>query len=241
MRVAAVQFKAVKGDWEASAAKLSAMMQDADGAKLVVCPEMALTGYVFPDFESARIVAEPVGGRTFEFIARAARSFDAYFVIGYPELAPDGRLFNSALLVGPDGALLANYRKALLYESDKTWASAGDTDYPLIETPMGLLTCGICMDLNDDRFVEFLFQANPGIIAFPTNWLDQGFDVRKYWRWRLAGFPGWLVAANTYGPEDGLEFRGYSAILDPDGNTAAIATRSGDQLIACHTSLYVTA
>ena len=189
---------------------------------------MALTGYVFTDAAEALQVAEPSDGRTFALASKWARRHGSYFVIGYPELAADGRLFNSALLLSPSGELLVNYRKRLLYEQDETWACEGDTPYPLIETPFGLMTCGICMDLNDDRFIDFLFEAKPEIVAFPTNWLDQGFDLRRYWRWRLQGYPCWLIAANTYGSEEGIRFRGRSAILDPEGGTQAFAPASGD-------------
>lgn len=230
-RFAAVQFKAVKGDWDASVARLSSLVDSAAGAALIVCPEMALTGYVFPDEDAAREVAEPFDSRTFQFASDVARRQQAYVVIGYPEVAGDGRLFNSALIVAPDGSLLYNYRKRLLYEQDETWAQPGDTPYPLIETPFGMLTCGICMDLNDDRFIDYLFEAGPDVIAFPTNWLDQGFDVRPYWRWRMDHYPGWLVAANTYGAEEHIRFRGRSAILDPLGQTAAIARAAGDVVI----------
>ena len=232
MIFAAAQFRASKGDWLGSAARLDALLASSltelTDVALIVCPEMALTGYVFADAAAAGAVAEPCGGRTFELASRCAVRHGAYFVIGYPEAAPDGRLFNSALIVGPSGQLLCNYRKRLLYELDESWAQPGDAAYPLLETPFGLLTCGICMDLNDERFIDFLYEAGPEVIAFPTNWLDQGFDVRRYWRWRLQGYPGWFVAANNYGVENGTRFRGVSAILDPDGRTQVHAGASGD-------------
>ena len=233
MQFAAVQFKAVKGDWEESAERLSRLIiERAAGAALIVCPEMALTGYVFPNEDSAREVAElSTEGPTRDFVSQLAVRQNAYIVLGYPETTLDGRLFNSAMIVGPEGELLFNYRKRLLYETDESWAAPGDTSYPLIQTPFGTMTCGICMDLNDDRFINFLFRANPDVIAFPTNWLDQGFDVRQYWLWRLSGYPAWLVAGNTYGKEEDIAFRGRSAILDPTGGTAAIAPPSGDRII----------
>ena len=229
MRAAAVQFKAAKGDWDGSARRLEALLEGVH-ADLIVCPEMALTGYVFADAEAAGKVAEAANGRTLELASKLARVAGAYFVIGYPE-AVEERLYNSALILGPDGALLCNYRKRLLYEADETWAWPGDTPYPWIETPFGSLTCGICMDMNDDEFIGFLLDREPAVIAFPTNWLDQGFDVRYYWRWRLSGYRGTLVAANTYGTEEGIRFRGRSAILRCPGKTLALAGETGDAVI----------
>ena len=229
MILAAAQFRASKNDWDESASRLDALLaSELDAAALIVCPEMALTGYVFPDAAHAARVAEPVMGRTLELASRGASRHGAYFAIGYPEAAPDGRLYNAALLVGPDGGLIQNYRKRFLYEQDETWAQPGDGAYPLVETPFGLLTCGICMDLNDDAFVEHLFETKPDVVAFPTNWIDQGFDVQRYWRWRLQGYPCWFVAANNYGAEDGTKFRGHSAILDRQGRSKASAGAEGD-------------
>ena len=58
MRVAAVQWKARKGDYSSSLRRLVALCSDAaTGSDLVVLPEMALTGYLFADAESARAVA----------------------------------------------------------------------------------------------------------------------------------------------------------------------------------------
>ena len=42
--------------------------------------------------------------------------------VGYPEAAPDGKLYNAQMAVGPGGQLLANHRKAHLFATDK----AGD-------------------------------------------------------------------------------------------------------------------
>lgn len=234
MWMAAVQFRPAKGDWVESASRLDRLIASECPANtgLIVCPEMALTGYVFPSPDAARAVAEVAGaGRTFDLVSRIARRHDAYVVIGYPESDGATLLYNSAMIVSPSGELLYNYRKRLLYEMDETWAAPGNTPYPMIETPFGVLTCGICMDMNDARFIDHLFASGPDVIAFPTNWLDQGFDIRGYWLYCLNGYPGWLIAANTYGVEEGTRFRGTSSILTPEGMLAAGTSREGDAVV----------
>lgn len=252
--LAAVQFRPRKGDWEASVERLAALVLRAreeagEGHLLVVCPEMALTGYLFRDDAAAGAVAEPAQGRTYARCAALCAEAGCYLVIGYPEAAA-GVLYNAALVIGPSGALLANYRKRLLYECDETWACPGDLPYPVLDTPLGRLTVGICMDLNDDRFVHFLHQhrtpvheagAQPGdqpgakIVAFCTNWIHQGMDIRPYWRMRLAGAPWYFVAADTYGHEDDgwhtTRYLGRSAILSPSGRTLAIGPEEGDAVL----------
>ncbi|HNN96377.1 MAG TPA: carbon-nitrogen hydrolase family protein [Pseudomonadota bacterium] len=215
-RIAALQFKAHKDQPAASLAALCQLIDEAAaaGASLVVCPEMAYTGYLFENAAAILPHCETARGGAFPRLSELAQRHGIYLVCGYPEIGesqdpspPTGstpappRLYNSARVLSPDGALLCNYRKRLLFTADTTWATEGDTPYPILQTPFGRLTVGICMDLNDDRFTEFLVQQSPLVVAFCTNWLDQGSDVLPYYCYRLRGFAGVFAAANTYGGE----------------------------------------
>jgi predicted amidohydrolase len=230
VRVAAVQFKATKGDWATSIARLSSLCREAaKGSDLVVLPEMAATGYVFASPADIAPFAELARGPTFEALAPIARAAGCWIVCGFPE-RDGGRLFNSALVIDDQGELRFCYRKTLLYEADETWALPGDSGYAVFETRAGSFTVGICMDLNDDRFTGWCRQTQPKAIAFPTNWLDQGEPIWGYWAWRLRGVQSALVAANTYGAEHDTRFIGASAIIH--GRTALdAAEREGDQVI----------
>ncbi|PKN55717.1 MAG: hypothetical protein CVU56_19885 [Deltaproteobacteria bacterium HGW-Deltaproteobacteria-14] len=232
MKVAAVQFKPTKGD---KAGALSALAEHArtagavGGAELIVLPEMAATGYVFTDRGAIDAVAELPRGETFSALAPVARELGAWIVVGFPERAADKR-FNSALVIDPAGELVFTYRKTLLYDLDETWCDPGDSGYRAFDADFGRFTVGICMDLNDDRFIAWCAGAGARAIAFPTNWLDQDQRVWGYWAWRLDGVDSALVAANTWGSDAGVRFRGESAILD--GRTLrAAAARRGDGVI----------
>ena len=230
MRVAAVQYKAIKGDPRGSlAALLQLARAAARGSDLTVLPEMAVTGYVFPDADAVRAVAEPAEGVTCAALAEVAREHGSWMVAGLPERDGD-RLFNSALVIDPAGELRFVYRKTLLYEADVPWATPGDSGYASFDTEAGDFTVGICMDLNDDRFVTWCGQARARAVAFPTNWIDEGEQVWPYWAWRLGGTPSALVAANTWGAEGDVGFRGESAIIDGRAVLAA-APVTGDGVL----------
>jgi len=145
-------------------------------------------------------------------LAAKAKARGSWIVGGFVERDAD-RLYNSALIVRPDGTIDFVYRKTLLFDADIPWATPGDSGYRVFTTDRGTFTVGICMDLNDDRFTDWCRESNTHAIAFPTNWIEEGEPTWPYWAWRLEGYSGALVAANTWGPERDVVFSGQSAVL----------------------------
>lgn len=230
MRLAAVQFK---GDRNALVAARERSTALADGvaadADLVVLPEMACTGYLFPSRAAAEAVCEPADGATFQAWRQVCRRHACWLVGGMAERAGDA-LFNSALVIDPGGDLAFVYRKTLLYDADRTWAVPGDSGYARFDTAAGSFGVGICMDLNDPRFVLWAARSRLDAIAFPTNWVDEDVDVWPYWHERVEPSGAALVAANTWGSEPGVRFTGRSAILR-DGAVLASTGAQGDGVI----------
>lgn len=232
-RVAAVQFKPRKGDVSGSRGRLVRLAERAsERADLVVLPEMAATGYVFPTRESVAAVAEPADGPTLAALAPIARAHHTWLVAGFPEI--DGaRLYNSALVIDPTGELVFVYRKTLLYDEDLHWATPGDSGYRVFEADGVRFTVGICMDLNDDAFVDWIHDQDVDLVAFPTNWVkdDSDIDLYTYWAWRLGHARAALVAANTWGRDGHVEFSGRSAILEQRTILGHLAP-TGDGIVA---------
>ena len=81
-------------------------------ARLVVFPEIALSGYVVTPDE-ADALAQSVPGPATQAVAKACAEDDVHVVLGMLERDADGTLFNTAVLLGPTG-LLARYRKTHL-------------------------------------------------------------------------------------------------------------------------------
>ncbi len=230
MKLAAVQYRPPKGEPELARPALAELVDEAgrQGARLIVCPEMATTGYVWSSPEEISPYAEPARGPTLAALAPVAARHGAIVVCGFPEQAEDG-LYNAALVIGPDGALVSCYRKVLLYEADRPWARPGRQRQTL-RTGLGLVAPAICMDINDDGLVLMLHRVGVEILAFCTNWVEEGLDVHDYWRRRLRGWKGVLVAADTWGEDRGTRFAGRSVILGPGGVVAALGPE-GDGVI----------
>lgn len=239
MKLAAVQYRPPKGDPITARFELVELVTDAAkrGAELIVAPEMATCGYVWDNPEELMPHAEFPQGPTFKALAKVAKRYRVWIVVGIPEVATEVeegreviRLYNSALVINAAGRLSACYRKVALFELDLSWATPGARRY-LLQTGFAHVGVGICMDLNDDRFIQWLNLARVNVLAFSANWIDQGEEVIPYWQWRLSPWNGWLVAANTYGNGEGLKFRGESAILAPGGSVVAKAATSGDDVV----------
>ena len=105
---------------EAILARMIALLEEAagKGAKFVVFPELAFTTF-FPRWliEGAELdeyyEREMPNPRVQPLFDRA-RELGVGFYVGYAELTPEGQRFNAAITTGPDGAILAKYRKVHL-------------------------------------------------------------------------------------------------------------------------------
>lgn len=214
MRVAAVQFRNTPGDLVTSRERLASLVSVVDATvDLMVFPEMAVCGYDVPDKCVAQALAEPADGETVRACAEWARRCASWAVIGFAERAGD-EVYNSAAVLDPGGQLFAVYRKRLLFEADLAWASPGDRPWPLFEVRGRAVTTGICMDLNDDEFIEWIRRSRAEVVAFPTQWVQEDLPVVPYWQWRLWPGTTTLIAANGYGPQGPWNISGGSAVLD---------------------------
>ena len=172
---------------------------------------------------------EKKDGPLYQQLSVIAKKNQAWIVCGYAEREQD-KLYNSALVVRSDGSLACSYRKVLLYDADYSWSLSGESRY-LITTEFGTLMPAICMDLNDNHLIRELWRSKPDIVAFCTNWLDEGTTVLDYWQNRLWGWDGFFLAANSWGPDGEISFCGQSAILEPGGLPIVQAEKAGNKIL----------
>jgi predicted amidohydrolase len=75
-------------------------------SRLIVTPEMGITGYCWFDRAEVQPFVETVPGQTTDRFADIARRHDCYIVIGLPEVDPETNLYyNTAVLLGPKGVI----------------------------------------------------------------------------------------------------------------------------------------
>ncbi|GAC1431205.1 MAG: amidohydrolase [Ktedonobacteraceae bacterium] len=221
-RVAAIQYEPTLGEKEKNVTRLLQLVEEATthGAKLIVLPEIATTGYCWQSRTEIAPYVEPIPGPTTDRFQYLATAHACYIAVSLPEVDPRTNVYyNSMVLLGPEG-LIGTYRKIHSFISEPRWARDGDLGMPVWDTPLGRLSGLICMDAMyfEAARIPALHQAD--VLLFPTNWLDEK-SPSSWWMARAFENGVYFIAANRYGEERGVQFSGGSCILNPDGSIQA--------------------
>ncbi|MDP2859280.1 MAG: nitrilase-related carbon-nitrogen hydrolase [Bacillota bacterium] len=238
VKVAVAQFDASLGRVDENMLVIRSLVTEAAsrGARLVVLPEMATTGYLFRDRAEALPCAEPVPGPCTERLASLCRERSIYIVAGLLEVdASSGFLYNTAVLAGPDG-YVGKYRKTHPFFADTRWAVDGDMGFPVYNLPFGRVGIMVCMDVSYFEVARMLSVAGAQIIAFPLN--SRQPAPAEQWSVRAVENSVYLLAANRTGFERGTRFSGGSAVLAPDGKVlVSLGDEAGVVISELDTSL----
>ncbi len=240
----------------------------AAGCDLVVFPEACLTAF-FPHWwivEEAELDAcfetEMPSNETAPLFAEARR-LGVGFHLGYCELVREEgrtRRFNTAILVGKDGAVIGKYRKIHLpghaehepwrpfQNLEKRYFEIGDLGWPVWKAFGGVTGMMIC---NDRRWPEAwrvlgLQGAELVVLGYNTPRHDPTTPEHD----RLADFHNtlsmqagayqngcWVVGVAKAGVEEGIEQIGGSCIIAPTGEVVARAITLGDELVVARCDL----
>jgi predicted amidohydrolase len=200
------------------------------GAKLVVFPECALSGYCFTSREEARPVSEEVPGPSTEKLLAAARALDCTAVLGLLERA-GGQIFKSAAVVTPQG-ILGTYRKLHLPGVGFDWhATPGDTPFPVFATPHAKLGISICYDCSFPESGRVLKLKGAQILIIPTNWPLGSDSCEHTPSVRATENHLHVIACDRVGEERGVRFAGRSQIIDFTGKKLAEAGETEETII----------
>jgi predicted amidohydrolase len=208
--------------------------------RLIVFPECATIGLPGPGAQDRasdlrqRFVqaAERVPGPTGEALGRAARRHGLYVATGFVEADPvlDGVVYNSSLLVGPGGEVVAVHRKVHTNGIFK----AGD-EIRAHATALGVVGLSICYDL---WFPEFLrLQALAGCqvhINMTANQPIFGIGSTHVPIVRAAECALYIVSSNRVGddrPDGGLAYMGASSVVAPLGEVLAMGSHDREEVV----------
>lgn len=231
-KLALAQMTVVGGQVDANLARARAMVGDAarKGAEVVLLPEALDAGWTHP---ASPALAESVPeGRACRTFIASAREHGVYVCAGLTERSGD-KVYNAAVLVSPDGAVLLHHRKLNELEIGHDVYGQGDR-LAVAKTPLGTLGLMICADaaVRGQVVARSLGLMGADVILSPCAWaVPPGYDPARQpygGMWRdcygavARDFRVWIAGCSNVGliqggPWNGHSCIGCSLVVDPEG------------------------
>nr|WP_269446012.1 carbon-nitrogen hydrolase family protein [Methanocella paludicola] len=223
------------------------MIEDAagQGAKMVVLPEMCMTGYTLT--KQAWDMAEPAGGPIEQWLTSTSKRLGIYLGAGLVGCEGED-FYNTYLLADPQGKAIGRVRKT---QTEYDIFKAGDMASHVIDTDIGRIGVGICADnhvvflpkLMEEKGVDILLMPHAWPTPYRTSKLiseqdikEQNDNAHEYALLfsMILGIP--VVFVNQAGPIEGgrwpgilgrvltpeyFRYPGLSAIVDSDKSIKA--------------------
>jgi predicted amidohydrolase len=221
----------------AFADEVKAALEAQPNSKLVVFPELHLFGDENPDLQRTEMLqasAEPLDGPRVRELKQLAKDLNIWLVPGSVcERGPEGQLFNTQLVLSPEGELAGYYRKIFPWRPFEPY-DPGDR-FTTVDLPgIGRVGLNICYDawypevsrqlawMGADVILNVVKTTTPDrkqelILAKANAIVNQVF----------------MVSVNCAGPTG----QGKSIIVDPEGNTLAEAPDDQPQLLTAELDL----
>lgn len=233
-RIACVQMDVAQNQRDQNLSTTSNLLEKAydAGATLIILPEMFNTGCMMKNRAEAYQAAEAVpDGKTTALLIRFAEECNIYIVGSVVEQS-GYNLYNTAVLVGPDG-YIGKYRKLHLCEDEVYWFEGGDLGIPVFHTPIGRIAMLICLDAYYPETFRICALQNADIVCVPSNWTDVTISRSLPVPYKtmaptlcMAGALSnyfFVAATNRVGKVNGTKFPGQSVIANQWGAPIAVA------------------
>jgi len=221
--IATVQMKPALGELEDNLVKMSdfiSKIASQQRVDLIVFPALVTSGYEL----GVRFteLAQRVPGPTVNLMAQRASEFGVYIAFGMvTKERVESILFNSAVLVGPDGEMLGMYNKVHL-RGEERMAFREGFRLPVIETEIGQIGLMLGWDLAFPEVARSLTLDGAELLCVMANWeTAQIEEWRTFVRARAYENALYVAAANRVGEDVTLNFGGESMIVGPRGKVFA--------------------
>lgn len=202
----------------------------AQGADLVIFPELGLTGYLLQDLNSEVAMRRDDP----RLAALGADTAGMSAIVGFVEESDDYRLFITAALF-EDGQLRHVHRKAFLANygpfDERRFFAAGSA-MRAVDSRLGVrLGISVCEDFwhlatpallaLDGAHVLVNISSSPGRDLAAIN--EVGLGTANSWRWLNRAYAqlttSYVVFVNRVGVDESLTFWGGSEVIGPEGET----------------------
>jgi len=203
-------------------------------ARLVIFPELSLTGYVVRD--QIYELAETIPGPSTKVIEKIAKKHKAHIIFGMPELSEKTQalVYNTAVLVGPEG-FVGKYRKMHLPThsvfEEKRYFRPG-YQVATFETEIGRIGLIICYDIFFPEICRLTrLKGAQLIVCISASPFVRKTFFETFTLARAIENTAFLAYVNLVGTENGLQFWGGSRLIDPQGKLVTCAKYDEEDLV----------
>lgn len=222
--VAAIQMAITKETDEQRLARVKRLLEALERTDLVLLPELWRVGYF--DFASYSKKAETLDGETVSFLKGTAAQLGAYLLGGSIVERSGEKLYNTAVLLNPEGELIGTYRKSHLLSvrsQERDLLTPGE-EIRVVRTTIGTLGLAICYDLRFPELFRAMSERRAEVFLIPACWpsvRSEAWDCLC--QARAAENQAIVVACNA----TGKSLLGRSMVVDPWG--VKVASLGGEE------------
>ena len=222
LKVAVIQMAIGDEPKEYRFQRIATLLDQTRGSNLILLPELWNVGYFA--FDRYQKDSEPITGPTVQLIQAKARELGAHIMGGSFIEEENGRHYNTTVLTGPTGQIIATYRKIHLFgygSEERQLLTPGDK-IGTVSTRKGTFGMTTCFDLRFPELYRRLLDDGTEMFLVASAWPHPRLEHWKIMtRARAIENQSFLAAANCTGINRGKQYCGHSVILDPFGKVLA--------------------
>jgi len=228
MKVSSIQLGIVDQSKQNNLEHALNMVDRTPESDLILLPEIWPCGFF--SFDRYQSDSEPMDGPTVSAFKEKARERQCHILMGSFVERENNNLFNTTILLNPNGEVVAKYRKIHLfgYMSEEAKLLTPGKDVVVTDTPWGKSGFSTCYDLRFPELFRRMVDKNAKFFIVVSAWpLARVAAWRLFNRARAHENLAYLFSCNCASTSAtvGTRFAGHSMIVDPRGTVLAQVPR----------------
>jgi len=183
--------------------------------RLILFPEITL-GYYYEKSnpsEYQKSIAETIPGETTNILVQKAIEHEIYISLGMAEKSGE-EIYNSQVLISPDGEIKSVYRKYYLTEQDKKSGFKAGSDFVVDVIDNIKVVTIICNDMNSMTVNKKIHELGAELILLP---MANGENPYSAFLPFYQSVYAWVLMGNRIGKENNIKYDGLLFISSPGG------------------------
>lgn len=222
MRVTCIQVEIKKRSEGETLKHVLRLLEESGDNDLILLPELWSIGYF--SFERYKPESESIDGPIVTAMREKASALKTHILMGSFVEKDGEHLFNTSVLLNPQGRIVSRYRKIHLFgyqSEEKRLLKPGQT-LAIADMPWGKGGISTCYDLRFPELFRKMVDQGTASFMIPSAWPHERLETWTLFnRVRAHENLAYLFSCNGAGGSAGTKLAGHSMIVDPLGRVIA--------------------